>query len=74
MVDLVGIKIHPAKVRFVEAWCVKHVSPRLYYIHSDIGGSGWSIKRHKGGSDVRLQIHDPKIMTMALLSLGEYLE
>jgi len=74
MGDVVSIKIQPGKVSFVEAWCMRHVSPRMYYIHSSIGGAGWNIKRRNGGNQAILELHDPKMMTMALLTLGEYLE
>ena len=74
MGDVVSVKIQPNKVRFVEAWCMQHVSPRMYYIHSGIGGTGWSIKIHQAGEGARLELHDPKMMTMALLTLSEYLE
>jgi hypothetical protein len=29
----------------VEAWCMKNIGPRMYYLHNQIGGQGWVIKR-----------------------------
>jgi hypothetical protein len=28
-----------------QQWLVKHVGPRLHYIHNSIGGEGWVAKR-----------------------------
>jgi hypothetical protein len=52
-----------------EAWCMKHVGPRLYYIHDRIGGEGWRIMRIYG--EVLLCLEDDKKATMAMLMLSE---
>ena len=52
-----------------EAWCMKHVGPRLYYIHDRIGGQGWQIKKVGMGSVLYLE--DNKKATMAALMLIE---
>ena len=52
-----------------EAWCTKHVGPRLYYIHNRMGGEGWQIK--KVGMGPILYIEDDIKATMAMLMLIE---
>jgi hypothetical protein len=52
-----------------EAWCIKHVGPRLYYIHDRMGGDGWRIMR-KGGR-VLLCLEDDNKASMAALMLIE---
>ena len=53
-----------------EAWCLKHIGPRLYYIHDRIGGEGWRIMRRRGGGEVLLCLEDDKQATMAMLTLS----
>lgn len=44
-----------------EAWCLKHIGPRMHYLHNSIGGEGWIAKRKqldlfvndKGYSDLK---------------------
>jgi len=54
-----------------EAWCMKHVGPRLYYIHDRIGGEGWRIMRSRNKSEMLLCLEDDKKATMAMLMLSE---
>ena len=54
-----------------EAWCMKHVGPRLYYIHDRIGGEGWRIMPLRGGAEILLCLEDDKKATMAMLMLIE---
>jgi hypothetical protein len=51
-----------------EAWCMKHIGPRLYYIHDRIGGEGWRIMRK--GDGVLLCLEDDRQATMAMLTLS----
>ena len=51
-----------------EAWCMKHIGPRLYYIHDRIGGEGWRIMRK--GDRVLLCLEDDRQATMAMLTLS----
>ena len=51
-----------------EAWCMKHIGPRLYYIHDRIGGEGWRIIRK--GDGVLLCLEDDRQATMAMLTLS----
>jgi hypothetical protein len=53
-----------------EAWCMKHIGPRLYYIHDRIGGEGWRIMRRHGTNEVLLCLEDDKQATMAALTLS----
>lgn len=53
-----------------EAWCMKHIGPRLYYIHDRIGGEGWRIMRCRGESKVLLCLEDDRQATMAMLTLS----
>ena len=56
-------------VGHAEAWCLKHIGPRLYYLHNKIGGEGWRIMRAK--TDILLCIEDDKKALMAMLTLGD---
>lgn len=51
-----------------EAWCMKHLGPRLYYIHDRIGGEGWRIM--KTGAGVLLCLENDRQATMAMLTLS----
>jgi hypothetical protein len=61
------IKINDPRV--VEAYCVKNIGPRLFYIHNRIGGEGWIIK--KQGLDHTLTIADEKKALFAILQLSD---
>jgi hypothetical protein len=52
-----------------EAWCMKHIGPRLYYIHDRMGGDGWRIMRK--GDRVLLCLEDDIKATIAMLMLIE---
>ena len=54
-----------------EAWCIKYVGPRLYYIHDKIGGEGWSIIPGHKNSETLLCLEDNKKAIMAMLMLVE---
>jgi hypothetical protein len=58
------------RVSPAEAWCLKHVGPRLYYLHDKIGGQGWRIMRAHKSSDVLVCIEDDKKALMAMLTLS----
>ena len=47
---------------------MKHIGPRLYYIHDRMGGEGWRIMRRQG--EVLLCLEDDKQATMAALTLS----
>ena len=50
---------------------MKHIGPRLYYIHDRIGGEGWRIMPIRGGAEILLCLEDDKKATMAALMLVE---
>jgi hypothetical protein len=56
------------RVSPAEAWCLKHIGPRLYYLHNKIGGEGWRIMRRH--PDVLVCIEDDKKALMAMLTLS----
>jgi hypothetical protein len=55
--------------RTAEAYCVKNIGPRLFYIHNRIGGEGWIIK--KQGMGHTLTIVDEKKAIFAILQLSD---
>ena len=59
-----------SRVSLAEAWCLKHVGPRLYYLHDKIGGQGWRIVRAYKSPDVLVCIEDDKKALMAMLTLS----
>ena len=58
------------RANLAEAWCMKHIGPRLYYIHDRIGGEGWRIMRDQKGPNILLCIEDDKKALMAMLTLS----
>ena len=65
------IEFKVPSVSKAEAWCMKHIGPRLYYIHDRIGGEGWRIMRSRTTSEMLLCLEDDKKATMAMLMLSE---
>jgi hypothetical protein len=63
------IEFKVPSINKAETWCMKHIGPRLYYIHDRMGGEGWRIMR-KGGI-VLLCLEDDKKASMAALMLIE---
>lgn len=60
------------KIKNTEAatgWCIKHISPCVYYLHNAYGGQGWKIMRKY--ADMVLCIEDDKKAVLALLIVGE---
>lgn len=57
-------------VRHVEAWCLKHISSRIFYIHTSQGGEGWRIKKSSTGNYL-IAIEDDKAAIMAMLKFGK---
>lgn len=56
--------------REVEAWCMRFIGPRIYYLHTQIGGQGWFIKQSKS-SYAMVTIEDDKQALMAMLKFGK---
>jgi hypothetical protein len=59
------VKIPSNKVGEAELLCMKHISPRLFYLHNKRGGAGWIAK--KDGMDWFLEIENEKLATFILL-------
>lgn len=57
------------EIRYVEAWCMQYIGPRMYYIHNSIGGEGWRIKRQ--GNKSLVAIEDDNHALMAMLKFGK---
>ena len=55
--------------RFAEAWCLKHIGPRVYYLHNSIGGRGWRIMTKN--REIFVCIEDDKKALMAMLTLSD---
>lgn len=55
--------------RFAEAWCLKNIGPRMFYLHNSIGGEGWRIVRRDTGTYVCIE--DDKKALIAMLTLGD---
>jgi hypothetical protein len=52
-----------------EAWCMKYIGPRQFYLHNKIGGTGWLIIRN--GNGAILKVEDRNQYLMALLKFGK---
>jgi len=55
----------------VEAWCMRYIGPRMYYLHNRIGGQGWTIKRATLGGPATIAIEDKHHALMAMLKFGK---
>lgn len=63
-------KIRNAKI--AEAYCLKNIGPRMFYLHNKIGGSGWVINK-PASIDSTLTIEDDKKALIAVLTLSDYI-
>ena len=61
----VRIKVDWNKISEAEHLCMKHIGPRLFYIHNKRGGEGWKIV--KSDLDWVLEIEDEKKATFVIL-------
>jgi len=59
------------KPQEVEAWCMRYVGPRMFYLHTQIGGQGWVIKRAPLGAPATVAIEDDKHALMAMIKFGK---
>lgn len=48
-----------------EKWLVANVGPRLFYLHKQFGGVGWTV--NQSGSNYSLTLEDDKKATMFIL-------
>lgn len=65
-----SLKIKNYKI--AEAYCLKHIGPRMFYLHNKIGGSGWIIDK-PASIDSTLIIEDDKKALIAALALSEHI-
>ena len=72
------IKIDARSINHVEAWCLKNIGPRLFHLHTSRGGEGWRIKKSIDSitqpAHWIFELEDGRMMTMALLVLGDKLQ
>lgn len=64
----VSIKIK--NIQAAEAYCLKYIGPRMFYLHDKIGGQGWVINR-PFRHDSTLTIQDEKRALLAILALSD---
>jgi hypothetical protein len=64
------VKIKTSNISIVEAWCMKHVGPRSFWIHNKRGGQGWMIIKGFDSISWDFVLEDPKKMTQAMLTLS----
>jgi hypothetical protein len=67
---MVIVKISPYQKNAVTEWCVKHISPRAFYIHTKYGGKGWQFKRQSQSWAWDLEIEDAEKATLIMLKFG----
>jgi hypothetical protein len=50
--------------------CEQHVGPRLYWLHNQIGGTGWHVTPYYGDSRrTKIALADPALLTFILLKI-----
>lgn len=62
-------EIEISNVGHTEAWCMKHIGPRMFYLHNKSGGPGWTILRQNGRTILRIE--DKNQYLMALIKFGK---
>lgn len=55
--------------RHAQEYCQKNIGPRRYWLHTSIGGDGWSINQKNG--EIVVSIEDDKKALLAVLSMKE---
>ena len=51
-------------------WCEKNISPRQFWLHSNVGGEGWSITFDSKRTILHVPVDfDDRVLTFALLQL-----
>ena len=53
----------------VEAWCMRYIGPRLYHLHTQIGGQGWIIKMSRKTYPT-ITIENDNHALMAMIKFG----
>lgn len=54
----------------VEAWCMRFIGPRSYYLHNRLGGEGWTIKQHQS-IYASVKIEDDKQALLSMIKFGK---
>lgn len=60
------LKIKQGKVGEAEAWCLKHIGPRMFYLHHKIGGVGWVLKKEHSGWELELDNKDKNYLFLLM--------
>jgi len=63
------LKLTWEKSREARYWCEENISPRAYWIHSQIGGEGWKISTNMDGYWY-LETDDPAYISWIQLTLN----
>lgn len=42
----VTIRINHSKRNAIADYCAKNISPRRYYLHNSVGGTGWQLSQN----------------------------
>lgn len=54
-----------------EAYCIKHIGERLFWLHRARGGQGWMIRKDRESNSFLLTIDDEKKALLAALYLSD---
>ena len=64
------LKLTWDKSREARQWCEQNISPRQYWLHSQIGGKGWKMHcKYSDGYWWYLETDDPKYISWIQLTL-----
>lgn len=53
----------------VEKYLSEHIGPRTYYLHSEVGGKQWRIKKNYNEKIV-VEMNDPEMLTLMCLQFS----
>ena len=62
----------PGKYNTVIECCERYISPRKYYLHNKVGGSGWEVSHSldlSNGFRAKLKVDDELLATFIMLKL-----
>jgi hypothetical protein len=60
----------PGKYNTAIECCEKHISPRKYWLHNRVGGTGWEVSHSSaGGFCATLKVQDESMATFIRLKL-----
>ena len=58
------------KSRAARHWCEQHISPRKYWLHTQLGGEGWKIHCLYQDGFWYLETDDPKYLSWIQLTIN----